>query len=184
MKRTTVKQKAVFLFFLLMGWSGFLVGPGCASLGKGSKQKVHLRVYLEASVNDPTQTMVVPVYRKEPVLVRIQKEPILDERDLVHASVVKVVGGYSMELIFDFHGRLVLQQVSNAYRGRRLVLQAVFPEARWLGMIRMNRPIMDGVLTFTPDATQQEAQRIVEGLNKVARKLGNYIPLPPSKAQK
>ena len=182
MKTTTVKQKTFFAFLLLIGWIGILVGPGCASLGRGSTQKVHLRVYLEASVNDPTQTMVAPVYRKQPVLIRIQKEPILDERDLVHAAVVKGMGGYSIELVFDFHGKLVLQQVSNAYRGRRLVLQAVFPEARWLGIVRMNRPIMDGVLTFTPDATQQEAQRIVDGLNRVARKLGNYVPLVPTKS--
>jgi len=182
MKTTTVKQKTFFALLLLIGWIGILGGSGCSSLGKDSKQKAYLRIYLEASINDPAQSIVVPVYRKQPVLIRIQKEPILDERSLVHAAVVKGIGGYSIELVFDFHGKLVLQQLSNAYRGRRLVLQAIFPEARWLGTIRMNRPIMDGVLTFTPDATLEEAQRIVEGLNRVARKLGNYVPLVPAKS--
>jgi hypothetical protein len=37
----------------------------------------------------------------------------------------------------------------------------------------MNERILDGTLTFTPDATREETERIVRGLNNVAIRAGN-----------
>jgi hypothetical protein len=39
---------------------------------------------------------------------------------------------------------------------------------RWLAAPRITGRIADGRLEFTPDATRDEAERIVHGLNRVA----------------
>ena len=56
-------------------------------------------------------------------------------------------------------------------RGRRLVIYCNFEDSRWLAAPVIREPIKDGLLTFTPDATREECERIVEGLNNVAREL-------------
>ena len=41
----------------------------------------------------------------------------------------------------------------------------------WLAAPLIRRPIADGVLTFTPDASREEAEKIVKGLNNVTEKI-------------
>ena len=62
------------------------------------------------------------------------------------------------------------------------MVHTVTTEARWLAAPRISQRIKDGVLVFTPDATREEAERIVRGLNNVAIKLGNKPK--PAKADK
>ena len=154
---------------LALGVSGCATGQE----RKQSKEWSTLRLYLEAESEDSAKTTVVPVYRKKPILVRIFKEPILDEGHVVSASVVNVLGGFAIRVQYDFHGTLRLEEASNYYRGRRLVIHSYFPEGRWLAAPTLSRPITDGVIVFTPDATREEAERIVLGLNNLARKLGS-----------
>lgn len=171
MEKVKTKRPLLLLALLAVG-----IGiSGCVSPGqkKEEKQLATLRIFLESPYEDPGRTALVPVFRADPMPVRIDRNPILDETHVVRAEVVDVIGGYAMQIQFDFHGTLVLQQVSNAYRGQRLVIFSSFPEGRWLTAIRMNRPIMDGILVFTPDASREEALKIVTGLNNVAKKLGN-----------
>lgn len=173
MKKKSRKKNCLDLFLLINMFLLLTITlTSCSSPQKNkSKPLAILRVYLEADYNEPGRTEVVPVYRANPTPVRIYKNPILDESHIVQARIVDTVGGIALQIQYNFHGTLVLQQVSNAYRGRRIVIFTAFPEARWLTAIRMNRPIMDGILTFTPDATPEEAQRIVTGLNNMAKKL-------------
>lgn len=132
-----------------------------------------LRLYLEQESDRGDQTTVVPIYRAAPSLVRIDKNYFLDEGHLIRADVVDVVGGFAIAVEFDFHGRLVLENVSNSYRGRRIAIYSMFTDGRWLAAPRMVQRITDGKLVFTPDATREEAERLVRGLNNVAVQLGN-----------
>ena len=92
------------------------------------------------------------------------------------------MGGFSIVLRFDFHGKLALEHASTAYKGNRIAIHAQFPERRWLAAPRVSTRITDGVITFTPDATREEAELIVQGLNNVAVKLGNK-PKPGAKKE-
>ena len=151
-------------------------GTGCKSSEEKAKEKEasSLRIFLEASselIGD--KTAVVPVFRDAPVLVRITKEPILDEGHLTDARVVDLVGGFAIQVKYDFRGTLTLESVTSSYRGQRLVIYSLFTEGRWLAAPKITSSIKDGTLLFTPDATRAETERIVRGLNNVAIELGN-----------
>ena len=70
-----------------------------------------------------------------------------------------------------------LEQFTAQYPGRRFAIAAQFGEKelemRWLAAPILNRRITDGILAFTPDASREEAELIVRGLNNTAIKLGN-----------
>ncbi|MCB1125334.1 MAG: hypothetical protein KDM81_02480 [Verrucomicrobiae bacterium] len=148
---------------------------GCASSEEKEKRKEasSLRLFLEQEFDPGDKTTLVPVFRANPVLVRIEKIPFLDEGHLIDAQLVDVVGGFAIVASFDFHGTLVLDNVSNSFRGRRIAIYSMFTDGRWLAAPVINGRVSDGRLVFTPDCTREEAERIVNGLNNVAIKLGN-----------
>jgi hypothetical protein len=165
-----------------------LAGPatGCRSPEekKAAAEASTLRLYLETDYDTTGEkTAVVPVYRAAPVLLRIAREPFLDEGHIVDARVVDTVGGFAIAVRYDFHGTLVLDTVSTTYRGQRVAIHSTFTEGRWLAAPKLSTPIRDGLLVFTPDATRAEAERIVRGLNNVAVKLGNR-PKPAKEKSK
>jgi len=43
-------------------------------------------------------------------------------------------------------------------------------DGRWLAVPSITQRINDGVLTFTPDCSREEADELVAGLNVVAKK--------------
>jgi hypothetical protein len=141
---------------------------------KRDQEATSLRLYLETDF-DPTgaKSTMVPVYRASPVLIRVNKDPFLDEGHIVDAELVDVAGGFAIKVKYDFRGTLVLQSVSSNYPGQRIAISCMFTEGRWLAAPKITNHMKDGILVFTPDATREEAQRIVRGLNNVAIKLGN-----------
>ncbi len=165
-----------FNIYLLAAALLALSATGCKSSEEKKKDKEasSLRLYLETEFDTTgDKTAVVPVFRDSPVLVRISKEPVLDEGHIIDARVADIVGGFIIQVKFDFRGTLVLESVTSTYRGQRLVIYSMFNEGRWLAAPKIATSIKDGTLTFTPDATREEADRIVRGLNNVAVKLGN-----------
>ena len=83
-----------------------------------------------------------------------------------------------IQLRFNTRGAMILSGVTTANRNRRLAVFCAFSqekskdkETRWLASPMLNRPITDGLLTFTPDATREEAIRIVKGLNEVVAEI-------------
>jgi hypothetical protein len=169
-----------FNLYLAGGLTGCLSGlllTGCSTTTpeeKAHKKELSsLRLYLEERFDTGDKTTLVPIYRAKPILIRINKRALLDEGHIVDAQVVDVAGGFVIVLLFDFHGTLVLENISTAYRGRRVAIYGTFPETRWLGAPVLTRRIGDGRLVFTPDATREEAHRFVRGLNNVAIKLGH-----------
>ncbi|MHB1305753.1 MAG: hypothetical protein ACYDC1_13780 [Limisphaerales bacterium] len=164
------------------GWfNNYLTGlllalaVGCASPEKkeSRKEAATLRLYLESEFDSGDKTTLVSVVRSNPMTVRIGKDPVLDEAHIVQASVVDTMGGFAILVKYDFHGTLVLENVSNSYRGSRVAIYSMFTEGRWLAAPQVTTRITDGILVFTPDASREETERIVRGLNNVAGKLGN-----------
>ena len=49
--------------------------------------------------------------------------------------------------------------------------ESQFGEMRWLAAPMITRQIQDGIFVFTPDASREEAERIVRGVNNVVAKL-------------
>ncbi len=162
---------------LVLGCAALLVG-GCASTPAEKKEKdaaiSTLRLHLETPASPRDFTVRVPVNREPSVLATVDKEPFLTEADVTEARLVEVMGGFDLQIQFDHHGSLLLEQVSTSNPGRRFAVFSQFGtkagESRWLAAPVIVRRITSGTITFTPDASRAETERIALGLSNVAKK--------------
>lgn len=164
-------QTGRFNIYLLVAALGIGL---CACQTTESKKKNELstlRVHLEVSPDGAGFSEPVPVFRESPVTVNVEKEPFLTEANVAEAKLLNVMGGYLIQLQFDRRGSWLLDQYSTANKGRRVAIFSQFgtpPQERWLAAPILAQRITNGFLVFTPDATQEEAEDIVRGLNNVA----------------
>jgi hypothetical protein len=125
------------------------------------------------------RTREVQVYREHPVTFTVA-DPILSEASVKKAQIVDAVGGFALRLDFDKEGSWLLEQYTSGNTGKHLVIFSQWEDApnakqstgRWLAAPRIQKHIADGVLIFTPDATREELEKIVVGLNHVAKERG------------
>ena len=169
-----------FNTYLLLG-AFLMAAVGCETTGAGKKDEKNekkqlstLRIHLEANRDGTQAKDPVPVFRESPLLVNINKAPFLTEANVTGAKLLDVMGGFVIQLQFDHAGLFLLEEYTVANKGRRMAIFSQFgatsKEARWLAAPLIKQRIVDGSLTFTPDASREEAERIVRGLNNVAAK--------------
>lgn len=163
-----------------------LWSAGCVSPEEKAKRQEASTIKLHVQMDFDTgeKTDLIQVYRAKPVVYRIEKVPFLDESHLVDAAVVDTLGGFAIQVKFDFHGSLALESISTTHRNKNIAIYSLFTEGRWLAAPMLNSRITDGTLTFTPDATREEAERIVRGLNNVAVQMGNKSKTDVPKEEK
>ena len=148
---------------------------GCQT-DKKSKETSALRVHIEANSDDPGTSQAVSVPpRDDPVLITIEKEPILTEANLIQSRVIDSHGGIAIQIQFDESSTLVLEQYSAANPGKHFVIFGQWGEkaadGRWLAAPLITHRIAGGILSFTPDMSHEEADRLVLGLNNVSKKI-------------
>lgn len=138
-----------------------------------AKQATSLTIHLETNADGTKRTTTVPVYRARPEMIAIEVDPFLDPGFFKKAELVTVDehGGFAIKITLDQAGTFRLANVTTANKGRRLVIGVRWEDFRWLAAPRISRPITEGVLIFTPDATREEAERLVTGLNNVIKKV-------------
>lgn len=147
---------------------------GC-HLGSGSKKNpiAELAVFMEVNPTMPEASSPVPIFRKDPVMINIEKTPFLTEYNVKEASVVEQHDSYDLRIKFDQQGTWLLEQYTTTNPGRHMAISCRFgvehKEVRWLGAPLIRKRISDGVLTFTPDATLEETEEIVRELNNAAK---------------
>ena len=147
---------------------------GCQT-DKKDKEVSALRLHIEANADNTGTTLTVSVLRSDPVLITVAKEPILQEANMVEAKVIDARGGIAVRIQFDESSALVLEQYSAGNPGKHFAIFGQWgekpAEGRWLAAPLITRRIADGVLSFTPDMSREEADRLVLGLNNVAKKI-------------
>lgn len=171
---------------MMIGWSRFNIYLlllamavslcGCQSAAKKrEKQTSTLRVHLEVNPDASKRSAPVPIYRERPVLINVQSAPFLTESEITRARILDVVGGFVIEVQFNQRGTYLLEQYTASNPGKYLVTFVEFGErlqqSRWLGATVISQRIRNGALAFTPDATREECEEIVLGLNNVAREV-------------
>ena len=162
-------------FNLFLALMALAVLCGCQTDNK-NKEVSALRVHIEANTDDPgtSQTVSVPP-RDDPVLITIEKEPVLTEASLIQSRVIDSHGGIAIQIQFDESSALVLEQYSAANPGKHFVIWGQWGEkvadGRWLAAPLITHRIAGGILSFTPDMTRAEADRLVLGLNNVSKKI-------------
>lgn len=164
-----------FNLYLLLLATLLLAAVGCKT-NDSDKHLASLRLYMENHAQAPGSGQTVSVLRSSPVLVTISANPFLTEANIVAATVLTTPDqGYAIEVRFDESGSLILEQYSAANVGRHFVIFSQWSEnsrdSRWLAAPLITHRIANGILSFTPDASLAESQKIVTGLNNMAKKM-------------
>jgi preprotein translocase subunit SecD len=152
-----------------------LVTVGCKSSEekKKAKEASFLRFHVESNVDGTRHNSQVTIYRADPMILGVEINAALDEgfMDKVELVTVDDFGNYAIKVTFNEQGAKRLDYVTSSYKGRRLAVQARWTETRWLAAPLITKRITNGVFIFTPDASREEAERIVSGLKNVIAKL-------------
>ncbi len=139
-----------------------------------------LRLFLEA--NDDSNSPKATVIRRLPQTYPVQQTPFIDERDIVRAMVVEAPdGGFMIQVeLTQQHGRQALEMGTVSSMGRHLLIFGQWttesdakPEERWLAAPVVRNVLRTGTIVFSADMDREEAERFVEGINRVAVKLKN-----------
>lgn len=154
----------------LLALAGMALG-GCATAGSGSGKKVStLRFHYVINPDGTERCLPIAVFRASPMKLHIDRSPFLHEGHIKKATVTDHLGSYGIQVEFDHKGSLILDSVTVAERARRIAIYSDFGESRWLTAPLLTHRITNGVFNFTPDASREEAERIVNGLNYLAKK--------------
>jgi hypothetical protein len=148
---------------------------GCQTESRLRKRQVTvLGVHLEARADAGERTAPISVFRENPLVLNVQKEPFLNESMVVSANVIENPGGFAISVQFDDHGQRLLEMYSAQNPGKHIVITCQFGKKlehkRNLAAPIIPRRIGNGALMFTPDADRAEADDIVYGLNNLAAK--------------
>lgn len=151
---------------------------GCETTrSKSDKAIARLTVTVESNREAEGRSETITVSRAQPIKLKIQSSALLNETHVAEARLVDSFGGFTMRIQFTSMGTHLLEQYTAQFPGRRFAIAAQFGEKemqmRWLAAPVIKRRITDGILVFTPDASREEAELIVRGLNNVAVDLGN-----------
>jgi preprotein translocase subunit SecD len=143
---------------------------------KEKKEFSTLKVHVEVIPDTTEFSSTVPIYRAKPVSVTIDKSAFLTESNVEEAKVVELPeGGFVIEIKFDRRGSWLLEQYTTTNPGKHFAIFAEFglkpQQGRWLGAPIIPRRISTGIIRFTPDATREETDLIVLGLNNLAKEL-------------
>ena len=167
-----MKDFARFNIYLCFAVAMALLVTGCHSSEKKKKKDMTMiELHLEVNPDGASDNKPVPIFREHPIYVNVEDAAFVDTPDVESARIVEDMGGFMIQLKFNWRGTQLLNSITTANRGKRIAVFAVFPEGRWLASPVVHRSISDGTFTFTPDATRAEAERIVKGLNAVTADL-------------
>ncbi len=162
----------VFNGFLALVALTLMAGCGTTEERQRKKELSTLRIHVESDQQSDHSSAIM-VHRTAPMRLNIEREPVLDETHVLGAMVVEQPGGFAVEVKFNRQGSWILERVSVMSKNRHLVIFSHFGPARWLAAPLILGKNQSGQLIFTPDATREEAERFVRGLNNAARKMAS-----------
>jgi len=154
---------------------------GCRTSSESKNKKLlsTLRLHMETRRDTTGFNEAVPVYREHPFMVNVEKIPFLNESNVSGAAVVDTEGGYALRIQFNHAGAALLEEYTAENRGRKIAVFCQFGEklmeSRWVAAPVISHSINDGVFTFTPDASREEAEQIARGLNNVFKKSQTWV---------
>ena len=147
---------------------------GCTMFQHKHEPVSVLRVHVESEAASVGSTKTISLLRSHPVSINISTDPILTEADVQSARLLDSPGGFAIELKFEETAGWRLEQYSAINPGKHLAIFSQWSETekdgRWLAAPQISRRIGNATLVFTPDASHEEAEKIVAGLTIAAKK--------------
>jgi hypothetical protein len=171
----TMKIRSARFNIYLVAVLAALAVAGCAGTKHKNKKNdiaTLISLHLEVSSDETQVSAPVPILRAQPEMVNVETEAFLDEGALESARVVDDLGGFHIRLKFNWEGTMVLDGITTDNQSRRIAVLAKWDkDTRWLAAPVIHRRVSDGTFDFTPDATREEADRIVQGLTNLVAKV-------------
>lgn len=141
--------------------------------GKDNKERALLRLHLETNADGTERSRQISVVRASPVQLNVENSPFIDEGSISEAALMETKTGFDIQILMDSHGKLLLENYTTAFKGKRMAVFCQFTDSRWLAAPRITGVNRTGIFTFTPDCSREEADYIVKGLNNLARAVRN-----------
>ena len=137
------------------------------------KEATFMQFHLETNPDGTPHNQTVSIYRADPILMTVEVNAALDEGFMNSAEIVDVDnhGGIAIKITFNEEGTRRLDYLTTSYKGRHLGITARWTETRWLAAPLITKRIANGVFVFTPDASREETERIVNGLRNVIKEV-------------
>jgi len=164
------RQFNTYLLLLALATLGH-AGCETSEAARQKKESTRLRFHLQANPRVGGATVPATIDRANPATLLVSETPFLDERDVDRAELMNLNGAYAIKVQFNRHGVFALDSASVTDREHKIAVFAQFGEGRWLGTITLSRRITDGTVMFAVDASPEEAERIVRGLNNTVARL-------------
>jgi preprotein translocase subunit SecD len=162
-----------FNLYLLLA---VLALTGCKTKNtEKDKHTASLRFYIESHAQTSESGETVSVLRSQPVMVTVNREPVLTEANIIKATLLETPGGFAIEVKFDDTGSYIMEQFSSANPGRHFAIFSQWTEkakdSRWIAAPIISHRNATGTYSFTPDVSRDEAKQIVTGLNNMAKQI-------------
>ena len=160
-----------FLGLLLFALALTLVaGCGTSEERKRKKEVSNLRIHVESDASTD-HSSAISVIRAAPIRLNVEREPVLDERQVESAILVDQLGGFVVEIKLTRQGTWIMERTTVVSRGRHLAIFSNFGTSRWLAAPLITAKNSSGRITFTPDCSRSEAERFVRGLNNLTHQM-------------
>jgi len=152
-----------------------LLVSGCAFWHSHHDFGAVLRIHVESETTTAGSNKSISVLRSQPIVISISTDPILTESDVSGARLIDSPGGgFSVEIKFEETAGWKLEQYTAGNPGKHLAVFAQWSskkgDGRWLAAPFISRRMAGGILTFTPDASHEEAEQLVKTLNVDAKR--------------
>lgn len=140
---------------------------------KKEKPKLNksLRVYVETKHDIEERSLPAVVGRSSPMKFMVEKLPILNEVHVESAALLDQPGSFQVQVKFNSLGARILESYTAAAAGRHLLIMTELnKEGRWIAAPLIRRRLGNGILIFTPDASREDMDLLVRGLNQMVEK--------------
>jgi preprotein translocase subunit SecD len=125
-----------------------------------------VRIYEQADSALPAESVQTVELPRAGLKLTISPFPTLTERDVQSAELYNTSGGKAVFLRFDPHGEIVLDEMTTRTRGQYVVVMVNnHPVSAWL----VDQRIINGQFLIEGEFTDEEAQKIVDDLNKLSK---------------
>ena len=139
---------------------------GCALFRK-KPDETTVYLYEQADSALPAENHQAVEIPHTDLKLTISPFPTLTEKDVQSAELYDTAGGKAIFLRFDAHGTVLLDEMTTRLRGQYVaVLINKRPVSAWL----VGQRIINGQFLIEGDFTDEEAQKVVDDLNKLSKK--------------
>jgi hypothetical protein len=133
-----------------------------------AEDATHILIFQESHPGMGDMSKSVDIDAPNGGTMYVSANPVLTTAHVEVASAHDAAdGSVAIKLQLTRAGKRILENISGAYRGKRLVIQASYPKTEWVGVVVMRQLMGEGELIFFPNTKPKECDRIVSGLNLV-----------------